>query len=470
MKINKKLLLTLSSAACCGILTLTSCSLGGAPDPRRTDFRTVEFDENTSAKITFWHTLSQDKQELLASFIDGFKELYPNITITHTSQGDYDGLAEKVKKSFSAKTTPTMSFCYPDHVAAYGKPYVLQLDGYEGAMLSLEDESYESSFIEEFLNEGRKYGDGFTYSMPYAKSTEAMFYNSTFFEYKGYSVPTYWENPDDPNDLNSIIGLARAIKKEFPNKTPIGYDSDSNLFITLCKQYNVPYTKAVFDENGKLDKENSFIFNNQATKDLVKKLKGWYDEGLIITKGTLPAGKYTSSELVAGNLFMSIGSTGGTGYNNTNDFEGKVAPIPQQANFDASNYSKALILQGPSICFFTTPKITDVQLRAAWEFYKYITNTDNSALYSSVTGYEPVHQASYESEMYSPELTSALNVLVAGITSKPEIQEAYYTSDVFPGSDVARNAVGGIITDVFAGTYSIDTAFNKAFDLCMSSK
>ena len=45
--------------------------------------------------------------------------------------------------------------------------------------------------------------------------------------------------------------------------------------------------------------------------------------------------------------------------------------------------------------------------------------------------------------------------------------ENYFISPIFPGSDTARDAVGGILTNVFLGTKTIDTAFQDAFTTCV---
>ena len=96
-------------------------------------------------------------------------------------------------------------------------------------------------------------------------------------------------------------------------------------------------------------------------KALITRLKGYYDEGLFVTKGTLPNNTYTSTKFVKEELIMSIGSTGGTSYNipaKDSDgnylFDVKVAAIPQ-----ANPANPKVISQGPSIVFFKIAKCSD---------------------------------------------------------------------------------------------------------------
>lgn len=483
---NSKKTSTFASMVLAGTALLGACSLAGGSSKsefRKPDFRTVEFNENTSCKISFWHTMGQTSMEYLDTAIEIFHETYPNIEIEHGNQGGYPEILSKISKAVSANTTPTMAYCYPDHVATYGVgKQVLQLSGYEGSLMDITKD--EDTFVPAFLEEGKKYGykddngKDILFSVPFQKSTEVLFYNKTIFDKKGWSAPLYWENPSDPDDIKSFVGLAKAIKADadLKDKIPLGYDSDDNMFITMCHQYNIPYTKAVLKENGKVDKENSFLFNNSQAKEMVTKLKGWYDNGYIVTKGTLENNSYTSTKFAKDcTILMSIGSTGGTGYNYSTAFKAGVAQIPQQAVIDNS-CSYGQILQGPSICFFPQKTHTDVQLRAAWEFYKFLSSDTYSAYFANMTGYEPVRTASYEVDTYDPTLPAAGDAAkgefyksVADLVKTEAVLNNYFTNDVFKGSAVARTQVGGIITDVFSGASTIDQAFRKAYDNCINS-
>jgi hypothetical protein len=71
--------------------------------------------------------------------------------------------------------------------------------------------------------------------MPYTKSTEAMFYNKTMFDAKGWRF----------RPLGTRCGPSCATIKATPRSkastrsTPFGYDSDDNLFITYDEQSGI---------------------------------------------------------------------------------------------------------------------------------------------------------------------------------------------------------------------------------------
>lgn len=441
---------------------LTSC--GGGPG------------DGGKTKVTFWHTMGKANQEKLDAMIATFNEKYPNIVIEHAAQGDYTDLEGKLLKAIPAKTTPTMAFCYADHVAGYGNntldltPFVesQESDGAGGIVgLTAED---QADYIAGYWNEGKQYTREGLYSVPFSKSTEVLFYNKTFFDKHSLPVPTKWES-DDPNDLTAMWNLCKKIKEIDSSITPLGYDSDDNMYITLSAQYDIPYTSI---KNG----VGSFDFDNAQAKAMVTKLKGYYDAGYFVTKGTLPNNTYTSTKFKAQELLMSIGSTGGTSYNVPDRdgdgeflFNAAVAAVPQQ-KANAESASK-IISQGPSICFFKNSKISEEQSRAAWLFYKHITNTENSAAYSILTGYEPVRESSYQTEAYQAHLATPENPkddtlykVVARVTQQPEVRGAYFSSPAFKGSSTARQQVGGIISQVLLGSSTIDAAFANAMQEC----
>ena len=407
--------------------------------------------------VKFWHTMGQANQAMLDRMIATFEEANPDIVIEEFSQGGYDDIAKKLGDAIPAGTTPTMSFCYPDNVASY-----IEAGAVEDMSSYVSNEEYgmdTSDYVSAYWNEGKSYGQQGLYSVPYAKSTEVMFYNATVFAEKGYQVPTTWDE---------MWTLCNQMKADFPSlKAPLGYDSDSNLFITMCEQNGIPYTTK---EGGEGD---HYIFDNAQAKAMVTELKAKYDAKLLVTKGSLPNATYTSTMFTNAEVLMSIGSTGGTTYNKSLNFDIGVAPIPAGKN------NRHVISQGPSICFFS--RCTKAQKVAAWKFYKHITNAENSANFAIETGYEPVRNSSYQTPAFLNYMSQGQktgnayiancqggNLLATAANCTKECYEnQYFTSDVFDGSDAARDAVGGILANVFLKDMSVDDAFSTAVTSCL---
>ena len=429
---------------------------------------TTAFDEQVKAlgnlkelecEITFWHTMGKSLQNQLDTFISAFNKIYPNITITHSQQGGYDDVKTNVSKAIPAGTTPTMTYCYPDHVADYlPSDSVVKLDNYINSKvigLGVDNglgDGDVSDFIPTYLSEGNQYTvagkavDGY-YSMPYSKSTEVLFYNKDAFELYGWEVPQTWDQ---------MWALCKTIKDTLPDCTPLGYDSDANFFITYCAQNDIPYTTGVGD--------NHFLFNNAEAKAFVNTIKDYSciegGKGYWTSQTQLGSGTYTSTKFTNEEVLMSIGSTGGTTYNKSDNFETGVAALPQSDLNDGK-----VIMQGPSICFMSDSNLK--QRVAAWLFYKFITNTTNSAIWSSKTGYNPVRTSSFSDDNYAQSSYDIVNKVLQFTGTGSNYSDWYYTSPSFKGSSAARTEITNLMSGVLTGTKTVDKAFEDAYTNCL---
>lgn len=415
--------------------------------------------KSLTATVTFWHTMGQANQDTLNRMIEAFNAIYPNITIEHAAQGGYDDIKDKISAAIPAGTTPTMAYCYPDHVAEYMSAGAVEnLDGYiNDSIIGLGKEDHDSAgvadFVDSFWEEGKSYGgefgqEGSVYSVPFSKSTEVMFYNKTFFDEKKIAVPTTWA------EMAAIMPTIKSL-----GYTALGYDSDANLLITRMEQEGIPYTSA--------DADNHFLFENSRAKDLVREMKGWYDNGYLITSGSSANNSYTSNMFIGEaepQTVMTIGSTGGTSYNHTSNFEIGVAPIP------GGTLNDHVISQGPSICFFA--RATQVEKYAAWLFYKFISNTNNSATYSVLTGYAPVRKSSFTCDIFKNYTTDTTKtgkdaLIQQTLAFNQSLTSKFFVSPAFKGSSTARKEMDGILANVFLGTKTIDQAFSDAMTNCL---
>jgi multiple sugar transport system substrate-binding protein len=419
-----------------------------------------------SAKVVFWHTMSQQGRALLQEEIASFNKTYPNITFEESNQGDYGQLKDKLKSAIPAGTTPTMAFCYPDHVAEYLNAGASEEMGQyaDDATIGFGKDQTESGgvsdFISNFWEEGKVYTTEGLYSVPFAKSTEVLFYNQTEFEKHGYKVPTTWDE---------LWTLCAKIRSDYSSLgddfIPIGIDSDSNFYITLSEQYGIPYTSKT---------GTAFQFNNDAAKAKVSELKGYFDKKYFVTAGTSANNNYTSTRFtkgaVTGGSLMSIGSTGGTSYDwpgkESETFKVGVAVPPTK---DVAK--PKVITQGPSITFFKRSSLKSKY--AAWLFYKWISNTNNSAAYALLNGYEPVRNSSYGTSAYKTMLSyqedDKLLVFAKVAAVTKTMENSYFTSPVFVGSAKAREEVGALLSSVLSGNKTVDQAFQDALTACVYS-
>lgn len=420
-------------------------------------------------KITLVSTLSYTDD--LEYFIESFKEIEPNVTVESVKESTgYDGLKDKIVDGIAVDNYADLAVLYPDAIGTlmdYG--VVRQLDSYiENPSYGWSEEDVDD-IVPAYLEEGKNYTVPGTFSLPFCKSTEAMFYNKVLVGLDLSSVDATinggnalseeylnnltWEELFD-RLCPAIIAYNNGLDDDHKilrdngtySKAVFGYDSDDNLFITLAKQYGYGYT-----DIDAVTGEGKLLFNNDGMKGIVKKLKSAYDNGYLITKGSSNGGNYTNYSFTAGSALFSVGSTGGLKYQVKDGLDTGVARIPQAEA--GEGHVNALINQGPSICVLDHKD--DNRALAAWLFYKHMTNEANALKWALDTGYSPVRFSAMESddyldicneqdkEKYSLDMVKARTFTYV---ADPKVAGSLFTSPVFKGSDSARKQVGSIIT------------------------
>ena len=421
--------------------------------------------DGSAVTVVFYHTMGSNLSDVLNIYIAEFNKLYPNITIEHQQVGGYDDVREQISTEITVGNQPNIAYCYPDHVAMYNVTkavvpldslidslaIVERADGTE-EMMGLSQKQIDD-FIEGYYNEGKQFGDGKMYTLPLSKSTEVLYYNKTFFDQHNLTLPTTWDEME---------ALCAKIKEIDPNCIPLGYDSESNWFITMCEQYGTPYTSATGEH---------FLFNTPENVAFVKEFKSWYDKGYFTTQELF--GAYTSGLFVSETSpksYMSIGSSAGAthqrptkGNDGKYPFEVGIATIPQVNPEDPK-----VISQGPSLCIFD--KENKQEVYASWLFMKFLTtNIDFQAEFSMVSGYVPVLKSVADHEYYKSAFLDKADGgdYIAALSAKVCLSQvdAYYTSPAFNGSSVARDQVGLLMQNCFVFTGdNIDEQIQKAFE------
>jgi len=462
----KKRILSVLLVAVLAIASLAGCGGSGATAQAESNFKVPEGGyDGSEVTITFYNTMGTNLKTVLDLYIAEFNELYPNIHIETTQVGNYDDVREQISTEITVGNQPNIAYCYPDHVALYNmakavatlddlidsKVEVTRADG-TTEILGLTDEQ-KNDFIAGYYNEGKQFGDGLMYTMPLSKSTEVLYYNKTFFEANGIAVPTTWD------ELEEVCAQIKAID---PNSIPLGYDSESNWFITMCEQYKSPYTSATGDH---------YVFNNDQNKAFIKEFREWYQKGYITTQtlyGAYTSGLFVSTD--ATKSYMSIGSSAGATYqrpakdaDGNYPFEVGIATIPQ-----VSADNQKVISQGPSLCIFQ--KANPQEVIASWLFVKFLTtNVEFQAEFSMASGYVPVIKSVADQPAYAEFLTSADGGdFVSALSAKVCIEQesAYYTSPAFNGSSTARDEVGTLLTKCLSAEDGgdVDAMINAAFE------
>lgn len=427
--------------------------------------------------VKFWHTFGQTVVDGLKSKIADFKKLVKekdgvDVEIDMKYQGGYDDIAKLISDGFAVKNTPTIAVAYPDNVADYievgksaGVDFVVNLDQFInsaevgfGKEAWLGDKYDEEDFVEDFYEEGSAYTLKGTYSLPFLKSTEIMFYNmdllvevmkdykpefaSSKTKIKEYMARISW------NDFMDLCAQIKGNMAKYSNmlEVPMWYDSDANYIITKMFQNNVAYTSIDSTGKGKIDFASGDAFNKVV--DLLDDARSNYSKGLFTTKGI--KNTYGSDFFTNEKCIFSIGSSGGSGYNfpQADAFELGVCRVP------ASNNKPIYVSQGPTLAMFNDrgldKDVNEKAQRYAWKFMKYITNGQVNAeiCVNGSEGYVPVRHSAYETSFFQDFMAEGeryaqcYKVVVEDVNS----EGGYLVSNAFKGSASLRDECGSMLT------------------------
>lgn len=433
---------------------------------------------NSGVKIKFWHTFGQTVVDALNSKINDFTDLIKehdglDVEIILEYQGSYDDIKGKISKGFAVDNIPTIAVAYPDHVADYlqegkasGKDYVVNLDQFIndetigfGKEAWLGDTHDETDFIEDFYSEGQNYIEEGTYTLPYMKSTEVMFYNINLLTSAMEIYKPEFENSEakiveymSTISWDEFMELCQVIYDNSDSisnmlEVPAYYDSDANFFITKMYQNEIPFA-SINDQKGQIDFGEGQAL--EQTVALLEDIRSAHKGGLITTKGIV--NKYGSDYFTNEKCIFSIGSSGGAGYN-----------FPQAEAFDlgicrvpASNDNPIYVTQGPTLTMFNNASLSKEKnletLTCAWKFLKYITNGQVNAelCVNGSEGYVPVRYSAYETELFQTfmeegeKYAQCYNVVLNDINSGG----GYLVTPTFKGSATLREECGSMLTAV----------------------
>lgn len=540
MKLKFKLLTpVIALGAVCSFL-ISSCSNADV-DP----YEDTNYSEMT-ATVTFWENLYDEdgaagpEHTMMNNIIKEFNKVYPNITIKLEDKGRYWDIDEAISGVLSTPDKlPSMAVCYPDYVVGYlDSGNVLNMDPYmsnstyglgvkpkSGSTTEVETDSStaKDDLNSAFLKEGQEYIEEGTYSLPWYKNSEALFYNVDALDQylgKGNYDLTNWEDIIDAgrkllamdnivtdisawdDTANDSVVKPHTVTWEKGKVTPIGYDSTDNLYITFSEMMNVPYGGNK-DENGdgQINKSEAVKFYtegsgaNEKAVQMVKMLKSWYDEGLITTSSIIdPEGDegvwnyYTYNQ----ECFIYVNGSKNAWYGSANYFRGEALPTPViddgmlEATPTVKNKtakSKAMS-QGANIVFFNKSKVENI---AAWLFYKFMTNSMNSASTAVTMSSMPVRATSYDEDAITaiteadvslpeePNQNDNYNYLqkeVYEIYEEYDTNEQTFIAPVSQFSDATRSAVKSLLENVFKSTATgaaLDTYIEEQFEAAWNS-
>jgi len=416
------------------------------------------FDATKPIEISFWakNDTNQDQIAIYQGAIRDFQKLYPNVTVRLRLYTDYARIYNDVITNIATDTTPNICISYPDHIATYltGENVVAPLDGLfvnEKYGLGGSEVKFDSprkeEIVPEFLSECVL--SGFTYALPFMRSTEATYVNKTYVEKLGYELPEVltwdfiWEVSEaamekDASGNFKVNGQSVMI--------PFIYKSTDNMMIQMLRQKGASYST----DDGQV------LLFNATTRELLRTIAAHAESRAF---STFKISSYPANFLNAGQCIFAVDSTAGATWIGTDaphvdiapdqlvEFETAVYPVPQ---FDPEH--PQMISQGPSVCLFQ--KDDPQEMLASWLFLQYLISNDVQLPYAETEGYVPVTSKAQQDPAYLDYLSrageDAEHYAIKIIASELLMDNTQYTftTPVFNGSASVRDAAGELIESV----------------------
>lgn len=390
--------------------------------------------EGKTTEVEFWHAMTGEQEKALQKITNDFMAKNANIKVKLVAQGNYGDLQQKLTAAAKAKTSPTMSQTYEDWNTEYiQNGIVTDLTPY------INDPKYgwKKEELEDIAKVYRddNMWDGKYYSLPFNKSTNVMFYNKTLLDKAGVKVPTTWDElkdaakkltQDKPDGKGKIYGLG------FENS--IGMDLHAY----------------VLQAGGTYIDDNNLQLKLTApeAKEALNFLTGFIKDGTGRLAGE---DKYMSDPFGRGDVALYVGSSAGITFVDkavAGKFEWAVAPL-------VKGKKGAAVIQGTNVSVYSSA--TDEQKLAAWEYIKFLINTDNTAYWAMNTGYLPVRTTASNLDSYKQFVKDHPN---QGVAEK-QLGDGFFYSRVL-GSTAVKNVVMKEVENVMLNKKTVEQALADA--------
>jgi len=336
-------------------------------------------------KIQFWHAMGGWRINFLAQQAEKFNATHPDIEVQVQYTGSYRDTLNKLIVSVQAGAAPHV-------VQVFDVGTQIMVDGGIAVPvgdLMANDPAFDlGKFLPQVLSYYRV--NGKLYSMPFNSSNAILYYNKTIFKEAGL-------DPDKPpRTFEEFKEAARTITKYYQgNVVGFGFNLHSWFFEQLMAAQSAPMCD---NNNGRTGRPTKAVFNNEAGLKIFEWLNDMKKEGTMIeTKVEDWTG--------ARNLFISqkaamlLSSTSDVALmmnaSKENGFEFGTAFLPTPADAPAGG----AVIGGGSLWIIGSHP--DKEIQAAWEFVKFMADTEQQIEWHKATGYFPVRKDAVEQLLFS---------------------------------------------------------------------
>ncbi len=347
-----------------GLLLLLTLFVVGCGPSARSD----------KVQIRFWHGLSGPLGDVLNEMIIDFNKTHPHIEVVANPISSYNALQQKLSASLQVGKQPDLAQVFESWAAKYQQDDVLvsidSLLANDPDFTPEELDDFYPVFMNSITYQGKKW------SFPFNKSVRAYFYNKDAFWRAGLDPNYFPQTWDEFREHCRVLTSPKT--KDSPARYGANFTVNEWQFVNLIHQAG----GTIMDENDRP------VLNSPAGLEALN-----YTLGLVNKDKTALATKEMDGQnaFMAGTVAMFEGSSVSITYMRQQpiNFNIGYAPLPVYK-------TRKSAISGANIVIFKSgnPK----REKAAWEFIKWFTDTEQTAKWSARTCYMPLRKSAMKTK------------------------------------------------------------------------
>ncbi len=326
-------------------------------------------EETMSEPITieFWHAMGGDLGAVVDELVARYNASQDKVVVNATFQGSYDDTYNALLAAFDAGTEPNIvqnfdlaSQTMIDTGRLIPAYKLMEADGYDPNIFVPAVRDYYSD-------------DQGMVAMAFNSSTPIVYYNAEIFDAAGLG------QPDKDWTFSDFIAACDAIQASGTE-----YCAALGQVGWYFEQILANSGGLYFDNNnGRTGRATKAVFNEGQGVEVFTFLTGLYADGYAPNLGNTWTD--TDSAFLAGQAAMLFDSTAGArGIQDQADFEVKTAYIPHSDSSDRNG----VVIGGAALWLIDSGD--EATNAAAWDFMKFMADTDQQVTWHTGTGYFPV--------------------------------------------------------------------------------
>lgn len=330
------------------------------------------------AEVNFWHAMGGQLGEITDGFAEDFNAGSDSCVINSVYKGNYTENMTASIAAFRAGEQPHITQVFEvgtaTMIAAEGKGAVYPVYKLmEDAGIDFDQSAYLPAVVSYYTDT-----DGNLLSLPFNSSTPVLWYNKTALDAAGVDVPTTWDE---------VVEAARALKANGVAKPfSFGWQSWVNVE-NYSAWHNIPMAT---EENGFGGLATEFTFNNEAVVNHIQRIADMGEEGLFVYGGRRgdSRGQFVNGETA---LWINSSAYYGGFKNDITDFEFGQTMLPLDA--DVADVPQNSIIGGATLWVLSGHE--DAEYKCVAEFFQYLSQSEQQAMWHQSTGYVPITTAAY---------------------------------------------------------------------------